>query len=89
VAVSKINPSGYVESQGDFAIRFAREISKRTGFECLLELEEQVVFEEPVFRTNFDVGHRIMDNWNESEAWDELAEYYLSTYSASTNATHP
>src|SRR2546430_934454 len=33
----KANPSGYVESQGNFAKRVAREVAARTGWPCVLE----------------------------------------------------
>ena len=70
------NPSGYVESQGAFAMRFARSMRERLGLPCELELKRQTEFAEPRIRINTDVvdGDRLA--WDEEQAWDELAEYY-------------
>jgi nucleoside-diphosphate-sugar epimerase len=51
-APAKVNPSGYVETQGAFAERFAREMRTRLGLACDLELKEQSDFPEPRVRTN-------------------------------------
>jgi nucleoside-diphosphate-sugar epimerase len=72
----KFNPSGYVESQRAFAQRVAREMGSRTGWVCELNLAKQTVFEEPMERSNTDVVDIEKLNWNESAAWDELADYY-------------
>jgi nucleoside-diphosphate-sugar epimerase len=72
----KANPSGYVESQGAFAARFAREIGSRLDFETLLDEEEQTEFEEPPIRINTDMVHHVGHGWNEEAAWDALADYY-------------
>lgn len=70
------NPSGYVESMGDFTTRFAREMQPRLGCSCPYELAEQSDFPEPRVRTNTEAldGRRL--GWDEAAAWDELAEYY-------------
>lgn len=70
-------PRGYVESQGDFTLRFARELAPRLGVECPVELAEQTEFTEPRMRTNTDDALRYVTEWDESAAWDGLAEYYL------------
>jgi len=72
----KINPSGYVEMQGAFASRFAREIGLRLKLETPLEHTRQTVFEEPAIRINTDVVRHAENDWNEKAAWDELAVYY-------------
>jgi nucleoside-diphosphate-sugar epimerase len=81
-AITKFNPRGYVESQGAFAERVAREMHSRTGWECALEFPKQTVFDEPMERANTDVVDIQKLEWNESEAWDELAEYYERTFAA-------
>jgi hypothetical protein len=73
----KLNPSGYVESQGAFATRFAEEMRRRTQLPCALELHAQVQFEEPKMRVNTDMAAVAVPEWNEAQAWDELAAYYL------------
>lgn len=72
----KINPSGYVESQGSFANRFALEMRKRIKYECKLNMDEQTDFSEPLIRINTDIAKFDKAVWNENKAWDELAEYY-------------
>jgi len=73
---SKMNPSGYVESQGEFALRFAREMAPRLGMKCEVILAKQVHFEEPRVRINTDSLNIEALNWIESEAWDQLADFY-------------
>ena len=76
----KLNPSGYVESQGAFALRFAREMQPRLGIPCNVELKNQTQFAEPRMRINTDVLDASALGWNESAAWDELARYYRELY---------
>ena len=78
--LEKINPSGYVESQGAFAQRLAAAMSPRLGIPCPLELREQEEFGEPRVRINTDVLDADDLGWNESNAWDELGEYYRATF---------
>jgi len=69
----RTNPSGYVETQGAFALRFAREIGPRTGLYCHVTLANQTDFPEPLVRINTD---RIdLPCWNEPAAWDAIADY--------------
>jgi nucleoside-diphosphate-sugar epimerase len=73
---TQINPSGYVESQGSFAGRFAREMEERLDMACRLELKEQTEFVEPRTRINTDPVDGASFGWREATAWDELADYY-------------
>ena len=73
---SRINPSGYIESQGSFAQRLANEMKARLGLECEVALEEQTDFTEPLIRINTDIVDTDALNWSEKAAWDELAVYY-------------
>ena len=75
----KINPSGYTESQGEFTKRFSNEMKKRLSLPCEFELKEQTDFSEPMKRINTNPVMN-MEIWNEQQAWDELAEYYLSLF---------
>jgi len=72
----KINPSGYIESQGDFALRLAREMEPRLGVPCPVELKTQMEFPEPRIRINTDPIDADALGWDESAAWDEMAAYY-------------
>jgi nucleoside-diphosphate-sugar epimerase len=73
---ARLNPSGYVESQGAFTLRFAAELRPRLGLPCPVELKKQTDFPEPRVRINTDVPDAAALGWSEEEAWDELARYY-------------
>jgi UDP-glucose 4-epimerase len=75
-AFLKLNPSGYVESQGEFAHRVAREVRARTGLICELEMARQHDFPEPMVRVNTDSVEPDRVGWSERLAWDELTSYY-------------
>jgi len=72
---SYLNPSGYVETQGAFTQRVAREMRDRLCLECNFELKHQVEFKEPYVRINTDPIAARLD-WKEKLAWDEMAAYY-------------
>jgi len=77
----KIGPSGYIESQGSFGVRFAREMATRLPLRCEVRLGKQTSFDEPLIRTNDALSsgpgiHPSIAAWDEKKAWDELAEYY-------------
>jgi nucleoside-diphosphate-sugar epimerase len=74
----KLNPSGYVETQGAFAVRFANEMRSRFNVACELELGLQTKFDEPKVRINTDPVNAESLGWSEKEAWDNVASYYLS-----------
>ena len=69
---------GYVESQGAFAERLAREMRPRLGIPCALSTGTQVDFSEPRTRQNTMPLCPSELGWEESSAWDELADYYVS-----------
>lgn len=71
-AVRRLNPAGYIESQGAFAQRFAREMGPRLGLEAKLSLANQTVFEEPVMRVNTQKADLYVP-FDETAAWDEYA----------------
>jgi len=75
---AKINPSGYIESQGEFAERVAREVRARTGWACELNLARQQDFSEPMRRTNLNPAANRIANWNESAAWDAFVKFYVA-----------
>ncbi len=73
-AAARLNPSGYVESQGSFAERFAREMRARLDLECQVDHAHQTQFAEPMMRVNTDPAIAYVANWNEGDAWDAIAE---------------
>lgn len=80
----QLNPSGYVESQGVFAQRFAREMGSRLGIDCPLEVAIQTEFDEPHIRINTDPLDARRLEWDETAAWDDLADYGKSDLHLST-----
>jgi nucleoside-diphosphate-sugar epimerase len=72
----RLNPSGYVESQGSFAQRFAREMSTRLDRPCEVRLGTQTDFSEPLMRINTDPAAAEEPGWDEAAAWDAIAEFY-------------
>jgi len=69
-------PTFYVESQGAFAERFAREIGQRVALPCVVKIGTQTEFTEPMVRINTDPVDVSQLGWNEAKAWDQIAAYY-------------
>ena len=79
---TRINPSGYAESQGAFTRRVAEEMGPRLKVPCPVELKKQVGFPEPRVRINTDVPDAPSLGWDESAAWDDMARYYTQLHGA-------
>ena len=73
-------PSGYVESQGAFARRLAREIGDRVPWTCGVAEGVQTDFAEPMMRVNSEPATRMGLGWSDAEAWNALAAFYLETF---------
>ena len=78
--LTRRTPSGYVESQGAFARRVAREIAARTGWACGVGEADQSDFPEPLFRTNTTLSAQSHPEWSENDAWNALAAHYESLF---------
>ncbi len=74
--ITRINPSGYIESQGSFTHRLATAMRNRLRLKCEFALKSQSDFSEPRVRINTDVVDTTALNWSEEIAWDEFAQYY-------------
>lgn len=74
----KINPGGYVEKQGEFAQRVAREVKNRTKWNCELKLAKQEDFSEPLNRVNTEPATALVPKWSETLAWNSFVEFYTS-----------
>ncbi len=83
-APGRLNPSGYVETQGEFAQRFAAAMRARLPLACELELLTQTDFPEPLSRYNTDRPDDAALGWDEAAAWDEIAAYYAARLGAAT-----
>lgn len=79
-AGSKAVPSGYIEAQGAFAQRCARELGTRLGRPLAVELAHQTEFPEPLIRANASLAAPRHPEWSEAVAWDELYAYYAETF---------
>jgi len=75
-APRKINPSGYVESQGAFAQRFAQEMQHRLNLPCQIDFARQTDFSEPRVRINTDPAAAQFPDWDECKSWDAIATFY-------------
>jgi hypothetical protein len=73
---AKVSPSGYVESQGTFAQRVAREVQVRTDWSCRLEIAKQTEFVEPPIRINQQPAMQLVADWDERAFWDAFVEFY-------------
>jgi UDP-glucose 4-epimerase len=74
--VRKLNPSGYVEMQGAFVERLAREVGQRLGLDCPVRLMDQRDFPEPMVRLNTEPATQYAEGWSEERAWDEYASAF-------------
>jgi nucleoside-diphosphate-sugar epimerase len=75
-----LGPTGYVESQGAFALRVAREMCHRLSLACELDLANQTAFPEPEIRINTDFPDWAALGWVEGQFWDAFARYYDELY---------
>lgn len=78
--IQQFMPHGYIESQGEFALRVAREFSKRVGFQYDVKLAEQKDFSEPMMRINTENAKLQSPEWNEKKFWDDYIEYYKKIF---------
>ncbi len=69
-------PSQFVETQGQFAQRFAREIGSRLDIATPLRFAAQSEFPEPRVRINTDPIAQLVPDAAAPHHWDRLAEYY-------------
>lgn len=76
----RVSPSGYPESQGAFTLRFAKEIGSRLNIVCPVDFVDEHPFPEPAVRINTDRCDAKLLQWNEKNAWDELATFYQRSF---------
>ena len=77
---SKLNPSGYVETQGAFTLRLAAAMRPRLQRECLVQFAQQTDFSQPLTRVNTDPARLLVPEWQEDLFWDQCADYYRAAY---------
>ncbi|HVT30371.1 MAG TPA: NAD(P)-dependent oxidoreductase [Lacipirellulaceae bacterium] len=71
----KINPSGYIETLGDFARRVAQETRKRTKLGCPVSFGHQNYFMEPAIRINTTMS-KANPSIDHLALWDEYIQHY-------------
>lgn len=76
---TRANLSGYVETQGAFAQRFAREVGPRLSLDAKVVLARQTEFSEPLVRHNTQPASAA--GWSEEAAWDGVAAFYRESRS--------
>jgi UDP-glucose 4-epimerase len=76
----KWSPGQYRETQGAFTQRFASEMERRFSLPCPFHLKTQTEFPEPITLINTDAVDPVELHWNEAEAWDQLATFYIEHY---------
>lgn len=75
----RLNPSGYVETQGAFVKRVAAEIGARTQWECGVRFAQQSEFPEPFARLNTHPATQFVQEWEEKRAWNDYADWFLKS----------
>ncbi|MFA5969785.1 MAG: NAD(P)-dependent oxidoreductase [Sphingomonas sp.] len=73
---SRVRPGGYIETQGQFARRFAAAMEPRLGRQLLVSMAVQTQFTEPRIRVNDMPATAIVPSWSEDAAWNAIADYY-------------
>jgi len=71
-------PSGWIASQGDFALRVAAEAGRRLSRECPVELCDQARFDEPRVRVNDQPSWGA--GWDEAAFWDAYVDWYAQLH---------
>ena len=69
---SVCRPSGWIATQGDFAMKVAAEAAPRLGRECPVAFADQTEFPEPLRRVNSEPAPAI----DEAAFWDEYVGWY-------------
>jgi UDP-glucose 4-epimerase len=67
-------PSGWIATQGDFALRVAAEAGRRLGRDLPVELSAQAQFDEPRVRVNGDAA--LPSSVGDAAFWDGYVAWY-------------
>ena len=59
-----------------------RQVARRLGWACELELPVQTEFSEPLMRINTEPAQLQHPEWDEQRFWDQFADYYSSELSS-------
>ena len=73
----QVNPSGYVESQQQFATRILYEVNNKFKFNYQVDFFEQIKFDQPISRYNKSNILDLYTNWDENQFWLDYINFYL------------
>ena len=73
--------------QDFYAVSVQARLCARVGETSLIRAIVSFDFPEPRVRINTDPADAMAPQWNEREAWDQLAEYYRAACSKSAAAS--
>jgi UDP-glucose 4-epimerase len=74
----KINPSGYVESQGQFTERIVKRLNVKYNMQLAVNFHDQVDFDQPISRFNQTNLFELYPGWNENSFWDDYLDFYMN-----------
>jgi hypothetical protein len=74
----RINPSGYVESQGEFTKRIISNIKINFGLTVNVNFFNQTNFNQPFSRYNNTNLFNLYSDWDESQFWRNYLGAYLN-----------
>lgn len=72
----RVAPSQYVETQGEFALRMAKEFRARLSKGCEVKFKIQTDWDEPKVRHNDQPISKFLNLADESNQWDKYVSYY-------------
>lgn len=72
---SVFSPAGMISTMGDFVQKVASEMRPRLGLDCNVLLGTQSDFSQPMVLVNDSPLDHMFEDWQESEAWDALAQH--------------
>jgi len=77
VGVSSFKPSGYISTMEDFIQRVAQVFRGATSWECVVDIEPQTDFSQPMKLVNDVPLMGLFQSWNEQVFWDSLIEQHV------------
>jgi UDP-glucose 4-epimerase len=80
---SVFDPAGYIGSMGDFVQKVAEAMRPRLGLSCRYGCAVQTDFSQPMVLVNSIPAEPLAPDWDESKAWDALAEHQKTLKSRS------
>lgn len=74
-----VEPSGYVGTQLDFALRVSRAASLTLGQDCPIQSANQTAFPEPITRINRGPS-LLTSSWPEEKFWNDFVLFHRELY---------